>query len=146
MTDPYNSASPYAAPLAELAAVSLARARPDRIAGLDVSDSWKRRFRLIEQAGGPDLKRFRDLRVGERLRVNINLPGFFFGPIYYLIKGLWRQAVVYFVCAVTLAVLFDLMGLGSVSRAVGSGFAAVYGMRANVSYYRKVVLGDAPWF
>ena len=63
-----------------------------------------------------------------------------------MIKGLWRQAVVYLACAVALVMVFELMGLGQFARGVGYGVAAVYAMRANVSYYRKVVLGDAPWF
>lgn len=146
MTDPYNSAGPYAPPMAESIPAPVARPTSDSIAGLDVSNSWKRRFRLIEKAGGPDLSRLRDLRPRERMSAGFNVLAFFFGPIYYLIKGLWRQAVVYLVCTVALGVLFELMGFGQFARAVGYGFAAVYAMRANVSYYRKVVLGDAPWF
>ncbi|WP_233198557.1 MULTISPECIES: DUF2628 domain-containing protein [Luteimonas] len=145
MTDPYNSAGPYAPPIAKLVPTSTASAKPDAIAGLDVSDSWKRRFRLIQQAGGPKLPDFQNLRFGERMSVNFNFLGFFFGPIYFLIKGLWRQAVVYFICAVTLGVLLELMGFGRLARGVSSGFAVLYAMRANVSYYRKVVLGEAPW-
>ena len=93
----------------------------------------------------PDLSRFRDLPLGERLGLNFNFLGFFFGPIYYLIKGLWRQAVVYLICSVAVAVLFEVVGLGKFARGVGYGFAMLYAMRANVSYYRKVVLGETPW-
>ncbi|MDR6992722.1 DUF2628 domain-containing protein [Luteimonas sp. 3794] len=145
MTDPYNSAGPYAPPAARPDPVLTASAKPDPIAGLDVSESWKRKFRLIEKAGGPKLPGFRNLRPGERLRVNFNILGFLFGPIYFLIKGLWRQSVVYLICAVTLIVLFEVMGLGELARAMGYGFAALYAVRANVSYYRKVVLGETTW-
>jgi hypothetical protein len=43
----------------------------DVISGLDVSESWKRKFRLIEKAGGPDLSKFRDLSFGERFRATL---------------------------------------------------------------------------
>lgn len=147
VSDPYNSpgtaappVSPYAPPAAAL------QATPDPISRLAVSETWKRRFRLIERAGGPALPDFRSLPAKERFGLNFNFLAFFFGPIYYLIKGLWRQAVVYLACAVALVMVFELMGLGQFARGVGYGVAAVYAMRANVSYYRKVVLGDAPWF
>ena len=88
---------------------------------------------------------FRDLPFGERFGLNFNILALIFGPFYYLIKGLWRQAILYFLCAVALVVLLEMMGLGKFSRAIGYGFAAVYAMRANISYYKKVVLGEAPW-
>lgn len=145
MTDPYNSAGPYAPPVARPVPASPTGADRDPIDGLDVSDSWKRKFRLIEKAGGPTLPGLRDLRPGGRMGVGFNFLGFFFGPIYYLVKGLWRQAFVYLVCAMALAVLMEVMGLGKFARGVGYGLAAVYAMRANVGYYRKVVLGETPW-
>ena len=145
MTDPYNSQGPYAPPIAQLVTAAPARVKSDPISRLHVSESWKRKFRLIDKAGGPDLPAFRDLPFGERFGLNFNILAFIFGPFYYLIKGLWRQAILYFLCAVALVVLLEMMGLGKFSRAIGYGFAAVYAMRANISYYKKVVLGEAPW-
>ena len=51
----------------------------------------------------------------------------------------------YFICAVALVILLEVMGLGRFARGAGYGVAAVFAMRANVSYYRKVVLGQTPW-
>ena len=39
----------------------------------------------------------------------------------------------------------EAAGLGRFGRAVGYGFAAVYAVRANISYYKRTVLGEAPW-
>ena len=144
MSDPYNS-GPYVPPAAPLVADPSPRVQPDPIARLDVSDAWKRKFRLIEKAGGPDLPHFRDLPFGERFSLNFNILAFLFGPIYYLIKGLWRQAVLYLVIAIALGLVLDAMGFGKFLRGVGYGFSALYAFRANVSYYRKVVLGETPW-
>lgn len=148
MSDPYNSYVDHVPAVRPVAAPATARAaaKPmDPIARLDVSDAWKRKFRLIEKAGGPTLPNFRELPFGERYALGLNFLAFLFGPFYYLAKGLWRQAVLYFILAFALVVVLELVGLGKISRGIGYGFAAVYGLRANTSYYRRVVLGEAPW-
>ena len=145
MSDPYNSCGSSVSPITQPSAATPPRAKADSISRLGVSESWKCKFRLIEKAGGPDLPHFRDLPFGERFGLNFNVLAFIFGPFYYLAKGLWRQAVLYFVFAVALVLLLEAMGLGKLSRGVGYGFAAAYALRANISYYKKVVLGDTPW-
>lgn len=100
---------------------------------------------MIDKAGGPELPHLRDLPFGERFGLNFNFLAFIFGPFYYLAKGLRRQAVLYFILTVALILLLEAIGLGKFSRGLGYGFAAVYALRANISYYKKVVLGDTPW-
>ena len=112
---------------------------------LDVSETWKRRFRIIERAGGPDLPKVRDLPPADRRTIGFNFLGFFFGPFYYLAKGLWQQALLYTLMVIGFVLLLEMVGLGFITRFLGYGVAAVYGIRANTSYYRKAVLGDAPW-
>ena len=149
VSDPYNSYGSHVVPITRPAVAQSAPApaptRPtfDRIAGLDVSDGWKRKFRLIEKAGGPDLPNFRDLPFGERFGMQMNFLAFFFGPIYYLIKGLWRQAVVYTVAIVVVLMVLEAMGV-RVGR-IGAAVGALYAVRANISYYKLRVLGEAPW-
>ena len=146
VSDPYNSYGSQVAPVAPSATATAVPAPIiDRISRLDVSDSWKRKFRLIDKAGGPDLPHFRDLPFGERFTLNFNILAFIFGPFYYVLKGLWRQAILYLIAAIVLIVLFEMAGLGKVARAVGYGFAAIYALRANPSHYKKVVLGESPW-
>lgn len=153
MSDPYNSypshlpppvitrTTPGGAPHAAAQRVAL-----DPFARLDVSDKWKRRFRAIERAGGPDLPRIRDLQFSERFVITSNWWAFFLWPIYLPVKGLWRQAITYFAIAFACALIMELMGLGKFGRGVGYGVAAIAMLRANVGYYRKVVQGEAPWF
>lgn len=144
MNDPHN---PYGAPVPPTANVaeSSPGTEADPISCLDVAESWKRKFRLIDKAGGPDIPRFRELSFGERFSLNFNILAFFFGPFYYLAKGLWRQAIIYFIFAVAVFLLLEAIGLGQFSRSVGYGLAAGYAVRANISYYKKVVLGNIPW-
>ena len=145
MSDPYNSYGASVPPTAPPTAAAPPRTKSDPISHLDVSESWKRKFRLIDKAGGPDLPNFRDLPFGERFGLNFNILAFIFGPFYYLVKGLWRQAILYFIFTVALVLLLEAIGLGNFSRAVGYGFGAVYALRANISYYKKIVLGETPW-
>lgn len=146
MSDPYNSHGSSVSPITQPAAATPPRAKADSISRLEVSESWKRKFRLIDEAGGPDMPHFRDLPFRDRFGLNFNVFAFIFGPFYYLAKGLWRQAVLYFIIAVAILFLLEAMGFGRFSRGVGYGVAAVYALRANISYYKKVVLSDTPWF
>jgi hypothetical protein len=144
MTDPYNS---YQGPTVPTPVVAASPARPtrDAISGLDVSDKWKDRFRAIERAGGPSLPQFQKLSFRERSSIQFNWLAFIFGPLYFLAKGLWRQTIAYVLIAIALALLLDALGLDKVIRAMGMGFSAVYAIRANISYYKKVVEDEAPW-
>jgi hypothetical protein len=146
VTDPYNSYTahmPAAAP-----AVVAPRVAPaiDRISRLDVSESWKQRFRLIERAGGIAMKHARDLDPGERRGLTINWMAFFFGPFYFLAKGLWRQALGYLLVWIGVVVVCVLMHWEGILRPMGIGFNVAYSMRANVGYYARVVLGEPIWF
>lgn len=145
MSDPYNSYGSSAPPISQPTTTVPPRAKADPIARLQVSESWKRKFRLIEKAGGPDLPHFRDLPFGERFSLTFNVLALILGPFYYLTKGLWRQALFYFIIAVALILLLNAVGLGSFSRSIGYGLGVAYSFRANISYYKKIVLGDAPW-
>ncbi|WP_320415218.1 DUF2628 domain-containing protein [Lysobacter changpingensis] len=144
MNESYN---PYeVAPMSRADAAAAPRPERDAIDALRVSATWKRRFRLIDKAGGPELPHLRDLTFGERMSINFSVLGFFFGPIYYLCKGLWRPAIAYFGVAFLIAFIAALAGLDFLGKAAGYGSAAVYAMRAGILYYRKKVLGEEPWF
>ncbi|MGY3265538.1 DUF2628 domain-containing protein [Lysobacter sp. HA35] len=146
MTDPYNSHSPYSPPRTNLVVTPPPLPpKASAIDALDVSPKWKARFRAIEKAGGARLTKLRDLDKAERNLVNRNWPAFFFWPVYFPAKGLWRQAISYFLIAMALVFLFELVGLGRYSRVVGYGMGAVAAFRANLGYYKRVVLGQASW-
>ena len=146
MSDPYNSVgAQMAAPPPLNANAPAPRPVRDPIAALDVSETWKRRFRLIEQAGGPGLPHQRELTSGERLSINFNFLAFFFGVFYYLAKGMWRQALAYVVLIFVLSLVLVALGWDNANRALATAFYIMFGMRANVSYYRRMVLGEKLW-
>lgn len=152
MTDPYNSNpfsnNPYTPPQAS---TTPPRKAPtlDPISRLHVSDAWKERFRLIEKAGGPDLPRIRELTPGERRKIGFNVVAYLLavllGPIHFFFKGLWKQGVVYLLITIAIALLLAAFGFNP-RAGLAAGMAAIYASRINVGYYRKVILGEAPWF
>lgn len=143
MTDPYNSYLTYKP--AVRATMQPAAPQPDRIANLNVSDTWKQRFRTIEKAGGANLHKFRELSRSERRSIQFNIPAFFLGPIYFVAKGLWRQALVYLLAAIAIVVAMTELGYGKSTEGLGIAFGFFYSMRANPSCYQLRVLGKAPW-
>jgi len=117
----------------------------DNISKLKVSDVWKKRFHLVEKAGGTEMPFMRDLEFEEIVQLYGNPLAFLFGPFYYFSLGMRRQAVGFALC--WLAIIFfcaklhwwgGLSGLGGILAVAGS-------VRANVSYYAKLVLHADRW-
>lgn len=139
----------YAPPKAEVRDV----AEPGRNADIDalpVSDSWKQKFRLIQKAGGPKQPNLKSLSSGERMKIVFNIVAFLFGPIYYLVKGMWKKALSLFgaslAAIVVLGTILELLGFPKLADALGYGAAAFFAVRANIDYYKKMVLGDNGWW
>lgn len=146
MADP----NPYAAPRSNVDHAGDAESVD--IDGLPVSDKWKEKFRLFRKAGAPAFSRLKDLPAGERKRAGFgfNLFAFLFGPFYYLAKGMWRRGLSLMVVCIAvvagLEIMFELLGWKRLGNALGYGVAAVYAVRANIDYYKKMVLGDNGWW
>ncbi|MGY4535283.1 hypothetical protein ACVW0Y_004436 [Pseudomonas sp. TE3786] len=144
-----ESPNPYAPP-ASSASVALPLSE-ERINALDVSPEWKERFIAISRAGGSKLPLFKQLAKPERRKaMSMNFLAFFFGPIYYIIKGMWKRGLIYFVLGAVVIVILGMMlehlGFRTIARSLHFGLAAIYGMRANIDFYKKNVEGDNGWW
>src|SRR5262245_12803749 len=121
------------------------------IDSLPVTDAWKRRFKAMRKAGGPNLPHFKNLSREERKALSpFNVLAFLFGPLYYFAKGMWKKGLMLFLLCVIGTLILDallvLVGLGSYARATGFAAAAVYGTLANRDYYAKMVLEQNGWW
>jgi len=121
------------------------------IDSLSVSDSWKRKFKAMHKAGGPNLPNFKRLTSEERKDLShFNVLAFLFGPFYYFVKGMWRKGLTLSVLCVVGVLALDavmvLVGLGDFTRASGFAAAAVWAALANRDYYAKMVLGQNGWW
>jgi hypothetical protein len=115
----------------------------------EVSERWLEVFALIERAGGARLPELKSLDRSDRFKIKMNWLAFFFGPIYFLAMGLWRQVVSY----LTLMALYyntadilmlNVFGMTELPFPFLS-YSLVWGMLANRSYYKRQVLGEKNW-
>lgn len=139
--------SPYTPPQSN---VSAAEPEAD-IESLPVSDVWKKRFRWLRKAGGPSMPNIKNMSRSERREYRqFNVLGFLFGPFYYFAKGMWKKGISLFLVCVTvivvLAAILEMLGIGRFASALGYGASAVFSVRANIDYYKKMVLRSNGWW
>lgn len=83
------------------------------------------------------------------MKIALNVWAFLFGPFYYLAKGMFRKAFTLtlfcFVMIILIDIVITLFGLKGLSTASNFVAAAVFGTRANVDFYKKIVLNRNGW-
>ncbi|MGF1743019.1 DUF2628 domain-containing protein [Vibrio profundum] len=124
---------------------------------LNVSRRWKRRFKVFELIQGDRLGRFEYITTNEynelgwrdRYGINYNFWAFFFGFLYYVIKGMPFKACVVFSLTLLwtqLLTAVDHTGNFKVPDMLYWLIPAFFcSMLANFDYYRKVVHGEKVW-
>ncbi|MES2817805.1 MAG: DUF2628 domain-containing protein [Pseudomonadota bacterium] len=142
--------NPYSAPSASLNSAP-EPVSDDTIDALPVSDTWKVRFKAINRAGGVKLPNLKSLPKDERRKaMGFNILAFLFGPLYYGFKGMWKKGISYFAAAFALVLVLSFilaaLGFPQLTRSLPLGIAAVFAMRANLDFYKKVVLNDDGWW
>lgn len=121
------------------------------IDALNVSDTWKKRFKALQMAGGPSMHKRKEMsKEDAKALAFFNILGFLFGPIYYFSKGMWKKGltlfVLVFVCLLIFDVVMVLVGFGQYRNVANYAGPAVFAIRANFDYYKKMVLGDNGWW
>ena len=143
-----DESNPYAPPRSSVADAD--RAAAD-IESLPVSARWKARFRAIRDAGGPKLPDLKSLPPRERRRAfGFNILAFLFGPFYYLAKGMWRRGAMLFLAVfaalLIVQIVLDALGYGRFGKYLSIASGVVFAIRANIDYYKKMVLRDNGWW
>ena len=137
---------PMPVPAPAPAPAFIAPTAPAAVDQIELSPKWKRRFALIEKAGGAKMPAFKTLTFGERYCVNINWLAFFFGPFYFFCLGMWKRGLTLCGIAIVGSILLDLvfkqMGMSGASAATSSSFAGLFALRANIAYYKTIILKD----
>ncbi len=144
-----SNSNPYAAPQAEVKDITPTTGKID-IDSLPISDKWKLKLHAIDKAGGPKLPQIKTLSSAERRRVSFNILAFLFGPIYYAWKGMWKKGLsllaACFLAILVIATIMELVGWGRFADALGYGASAIFAVRANIDYYKKMVLNLNGWW
>ncbi|BBZ03023.1 hypothetical protein MCHIJ_24600 [Mycolicibacterium chitae] len=117
----------------------------------EVPAAWQQRFAFFQQYGPvgstPEAKAaYRALPFGARMRLGFNIWAFLFGPVYFLVKGMWRKGLTVLGVAVTLGVASVLLGVpDNWDRAFAIGFTAAIATVTNWAYYLHVAEGSQSW-
>lgn len=150
-----------ATPAGQAAADIQAPSWPDMLPnGKPLSQAWIRRFKTVEDVTGPSMSRADSWDFWHKCLLytgvkgaGLNILAGVFGPIYYLIKGMWRQAIartlLLIVVNQALLILFGVDPSRDAGLAQGIGFALqflLYSGAANLHYYRKIVMRDKSWW
>jgi hypothetical protein len=110
---------------------------------------WAEVFTLIDRAGGVKMPRIKELSPRARMKARMNWFAFVFGPLYYLIKGMWRPMLSYLLIMILFIIAFDYLALTYFGKkefnVSGTVFGVVWGMLANTNYYKMRVLGKKNW-
>jgi hypothetical protein len=116
-----------------------------------LSPIWQTRFDFFRRYGSPGStsketrQALRAMGFWKNYRISQNFLAFLFGPIYFAIKGMWRQALTFLAIWAGTATVLALLGASNdVFRAAGFGFAALYSLTANYAYFRHVN-GERSW-
>ncbi|GAS90228.1 uncharacterized protein RMCB_4324 [Mycolicibacterium brisbanense] len=118
---------------------------------MTLSPAWQRRFDFFNVYGLPNSSpeskaAYRSLPFGTKFRIGSNFPAFFFGPIYFFVKGMWRKGLTLFGLAMALSVVLVVLDVpDSVGRAAGIAVASVAMSTANYAYYLHVTRGSQSW-
>lgn len=144
-----SETNPYATPEAPVVAPE-ADAAVD-IDALDISDTWKKRFKAMRKAGYPQRLDRNALDDDEKKHLKLfNILGYLFGPFYYFSKGMWKKGISLTVVVIVVVVILDLalkaMGLVSPAEALKFGGPAAFAAKVNMDYYKTMVLGDKGWW
>lgn len=122
----------------------------------EYSAKWQTRFDFFDLHGAPSTPGFRQalkqLPFRQKLKVNMNLIAFLFGPIYLFVLGLWKKNVMLILIMVAVyTILIIALAIAGMEFprylqvGLGYGFNALYGMSTNYSYYLKEEKGDNGW-
>jgi len=119
---------------------------------IDVSDSWKKKFELLEKAGefnGVTYENYKSLSFKERQKIGFNLIAFIFGPFYYFYKKMWAKGGALFGLIILINVILTIIEM-----AIGTSFstiiyqvpgAVICASLANYDFYRFKVHKETMW-
>jgi len=117
---------------------------------------WRERFEFFETYGAlssPEARAaYKALPFKKKLLINNSWLGFFFGPIYFAVLGMWRRALTLLGVVLLIAVVevfFEVVtGIevpNAIDRGINTGCAMLFAVTVNYCYYLKEVKGKNGW-
>ena len=124
---------------------------------LDVSNSWKHKFKVLEKIGAnhqfiyqvQQSDAFKALSFTDKRKIILNFTAFIFGPLYYIFKKMWLKGFVLSGCFTLLSALLSLIEIVLDTTFAPAFYwapgAAICGQLANYDYYKRVVYQEKMW-
>lgn len=120
------------------------------------SEKWQQRFAFFDLHGAPNSPAYKpalaELPFNQKLKINMNVIAFFFGPIYWFVLGLWKKNLTLIALIIVISTVVDLIiewtGFPyqkQIDFGVGFGFNVIYGVATNYAYYLKEIKGEQGW-
>ena len=116
---------------------------------------WVDRFEFFDAHGAPGSPAykaaFKQIPFLQRIKIGGNFFAFFFGPIYFLVCGLWRTAIATLgltcaACVIAAVLMMFVPGdraADMIARMAGLAVALICAQVANYAVYRKEVKREA---
>ncbi len=116
----------------------------------EISGKWKKRFDLIDKAGGVKLPLVKNLSLSERVTAAFNIWGFIFGVFYYVHlgmskKGLFLFGIITLGCVLTAlleSVFPEIKLLQYLNASTYFIMPLVFGGWVNIDYYKKIFVKE----
>lgn len=116
-----------------------------------LNERWRTRFDFFSRHGTAFSKDFKhaaqSLPWRKRGIIRWNFFGMIFGPIYFLVLGLWKEALS--IEAIHLGFIATLSMLGvedmPIYKGISHGIAGIYAITANRLYYLKRIQRESRW-
>jgi hypothetical protein len=122
----------------------------------ELKPKWRERFDFYDAYGAPSSPQFRTaykaLTGRQRRLINFNFFGFFFGPLYFIVLGMWKRGLTLLGIALAVSLLEGVFVIATgidiprpVDFGIDMGFAALSALTVNYSYYLNRVKGNNGW-
>ena len=112
------------------------------------SGKWQDRFAFFDVFGAPGTPRYKEgvraLKPMARIKYGLNVWALFFGPLFFLGKGMLRKGLVLVLLLVLVVSLVPYIPM-FLAQGVLTGMALATSIAANWAFYNERVRGDQSW-
>lgn len=105
-------------------------------------------FEFFDQHGAPGTRAYgqslKAMPLGKRFWFMWNFPAFFFGFIYFFVKGMWKQGLTLIGMTAVLCIVLAILPQG-VAYGVSMAFSLVVAYSASYQFYLLEIKGVDTW-
>ena len=114
-----------------------------------LSKIWQRRFAFFTEHGSPlspsGAQALQKLPFMTGSSIRFNVWGFLFGPIYFLVLGIWKRAISIFALVIVVALVMEKVAGSSADPLIGIISSVFCAMTVNFARYIQVTEGRDEW-